>query len=592
MKENLKADRSDPLLLTKPVLRSTVEYLRPLIGLESWDHFSWRDPGIVLGQLRHVIKGNFGSALGRVRRLRQIGRFRRQHVRTLRKLRQRGESARSVLFVCYGNICRSPFAQHYARGTMPEWEVLSAGFHEKAGRSSPDHLMEAATKFGVELSGHRSQRLDATMVERADLIVLMDLQNFDSFEVSFPAAVSKVASLGLFSAEPQSEIADPYRFSSDETAQVLKQIVGRGGWPEGVRKKLTATSVVKATGGKGVQKGIDFGCRAHGGMGADPALDQPCAPNVHAAPVFPEPRSRCMSADGFARFVDRLGAECELVTVREMAVRLRTGGSSKRVLAAITVDDGYADFHKVALPILKSRGMPATVYATAGFVSGQCWLWWDALRYLLEAQPVGPLRIELPETVFSLELGDSASRDAAWSDVADYLVTRNDERRLVLDQLEASARVRLTPQPTAEYAPMNWEQLRECEAAGVEIGGHTMTHAFLPALDQARLQHELLDAKRLLERQLTRPVTTFAYPNGMPYDWTPTVEQGVIDAGFEMAVLAHPRPYNPEERYRVGRWSADPESQEFGHILSGASVLKLSYWGTGSDKVAQKRERR
>jgi peptidoglycan/xylan/chitin deacetylase (PgdA/CDA1 family) len=216
-------------------------------------------------------------------------------------------------------------------------------------------------------------------------------------------------------------------------------------------------------------------------------------------------------------------------------------------------------------------------------VDGQCWLWWDALRYLLNAQPDGPLYLELPDQTFNFDLGDQVSRDAAWSNIADHLVTRNDARSLALAQLEMAAGIALPASPSAEYAPMSWKQLRQCSAAGIEVGGHTMTHAFLPALNRQELRHELYDAKVLLERQLIQPVTTLAYPNGMPYDWTPEVEQAARDIGFKLAVLAHPRRFDPEDRYRLGRWPTDPHDPRFDHILNGASVLKLSLLGASTD---------
>jgi len=53
-KANLKADRSNPLLLTKPIIASAFEWLRPLAGKESWDFFCWSDLGVILGELKTV----------------------------------------------------------------------------------------------------------------------------------------------------------------------------------------------------------------------------------------------------------------------------------------------------------------------------------------------------------------------------------------------------------------------------------------------------------------------------------------------------------------------------------------------------------
>lgn len=287
-----------------------------------------------------------------------------------------------------------------------------------------------------------------------------------------------------------------------------------------------------------------------------------------------EPKDRFIAANDLVRFIHCVGRECEFVTVREIVAQLDRDEMPRRPLAAITVDDGYEDFYSVALPILIEQGIPATVYATAGFVDGRCWLWWDALRYLIDRQPNGKLYLQVAGQIISAELDGPGSRQAAWSMIADLLMTKNEERSRVIARLETSAQAALPAQPTAEYAPMSWPQLAAAEDAGIEIGGHTMTHAFLPALDHSALRYELVDARQLMERHLRDSVTTFAYPNGMHYDVTPSVTQAVRAAGFVAAVLAYPRRFRRRERYQVGRWSACVDGSSLGHILSGASIIK------------------
>lgn len=287
-----------------------------------------------------------------------------------------------------------------------------------------------------------------------------------------------------------------------------------------------------------------------------------------------EPKDRFTAAEDLVRFIHRVGRECEFVTVREIVARLDRDETPHRPLAAITVDDGYEDFYSVALPVLIEQGIPATLYATAGFVDGRCWLWWDALRYLIDRQPNGKLYLEVAGQIVSAELDGPASRQAVWSTIADLLVTKNEERGRVIARLETSMQAELPAQLPAEYAPMSWSQLAAAEDAGIEIGGHTMTHAFLPALDDSALRYELVDAKRLMERHLRDPVTTFAYPNGMHYDVNPSVAQAVEAAGFAAAVLAYPRRFRRRERYQLGRWSACCDDPCLGSILSGASIIK------------------
>jgi|SRR5450432_262344 peptidoglycan/xylan/chitin deacetylase (PgdA/CDA1 family) len=58
------------------------------------------------------------------------------------------------------------------------------------------------------------------------------------------------------------------------------------------------------------------------------------------------------------------------------------------------------------------------------------------------------------------------------------------------------------------------QQVRELDALGFEIGCHSMTHAYLPDLDDARLREEIAGAKEKLEQILGRPVEHFSCPGG------------------------------------------------------------------------------
>ena len=82
-----------------------------------------------------------------------------------------------VLFVCLGNTCRSPFAEGLARRLAGERgieaEFASAGEIALSGRGSPPDAVDAALAYGVDLSGHRSQRLTPELAARFDHVVLL-----------------------------------------------------------------------------------------------------------------------------------------------------------------------------------------------------------------------------------------------------------------------------------------------------------------------------------------------------------------------------------------------------------------------------------
>lgn len=105
-----------------------------------------------------------------------------------------------VVFLCHGNICRSPYAEAAFRAALPaelreEIRVCSAGFH-KSGRPSPEEARLEAASRGLDLSEHRSRLLDRETVEVADLLVVMDARQARRLEVGFLAALREAARTG------------------------------------------------------------------------------------------------------------------------------------------------------------------------------------------------------------------------------------------------------------------------------------------------------------------------------------------------------------------------------------------------------------
>lgn len=79
---------------------------------------------------------------------------------------------------------------------------------------------------------------------------------------------------------------------------------------------------------------------------------------------------------------------------------------------------------------------------------------------------------------------------------------------------------------------MDWFQIREWLAAGMEIGSHSMTHPNLKKLKTAEAREEITASKKLLEDKLGMPIHHFCYPHG---GWNPIVRDLVIDAGYKSA---------------------------------------------------------
>lgn len=105
-----------------------------------------------------------------------------------------------VLFVCHGNICRSPYAEHALRRDLAaageeRWSVESAGF-VKPDRPSPAEAREVAARRGVDLETHRSRTMTTELVSEFDLIYVMSSAQARSMRELFGVRPESVWVLG------------------------------------------------------------------------------------------------------------------------------------------------------------------------------------------------------------------------------------------------------------------------------------------------------------------------------------------------------------------------------------------------------------
>jgi protein-tyrosine-phosphatase len=115
---------------------------------------------------------------------------------------------RKLLFVCYGNICRSPFAEKLGQLKL-DIIVNSAGTHPQQGRHCPSEATSAALYQDVDLSTHRSKVLNKSMIEDADVILVFDLRNERAVLAQFPFSRSKVHLIGCID-DCGAEVEDPF----------------------------------------------------------------------------------------------------------------------------------------------------------------------------------------------------------------------------------------------------------------------------------------------------------------------------------------------------------------------------------------------
>ena len=139
----------------------------------------------------------------------------------------------SVLFVCMGNICRSPTAEGVFRHVVLQRnlqdtiEIDSAGTHAYHIGEMPDSRSQSTAKTrGIDLSGQRARKALAEDFERFDYVIAMDRSNFENLKNL--RSESSHAKLHLFmefaSGWDNEEVPDPYYGGDNGFDQVFDMV--------------------------------------------------------------------------------------------------------------------------------------------------------------------------------------------------------------------------------------------------------------------------------------------------------------------------------------------------------------------------------
>src|SRR5437870_6657289 len=126
--------------------------------------------GFVGRRKQHREHGVLPRALSALRHFPDRLLHRRRHIAVRDRISTMGRP-RTLLILCHGNLCRSPYLQAVIKRALPEMRVESAGFMALGG-PAPAFAVTVSARRGIDLSGFRSRPLVQAMVRGADLIVV------------------------------------------------------------------------------------------------------------------------------------------------------------------------------------------------------------------------------------------------------------------------------------------------------------------------------------------------------------------------------------------------------------------------------------
>jgi len=231
----------------------------------------------------------------------------------------------------------------------------------------------------------------------------------------------------------------------------------------------------------------------------------------------------------------------------------------------LTFDDGYRDNLERLLPILRQHGACATVYVQTGPMAGRL-NWLHHYFWVLHAAGPHELGRKLAAQLDRQELVASLTSLPADPVAAEYQL-----KRLLKYEIAAADRDRLLEHAfrsiggdaaaLARSVYLGPEDCRALDAAGVELGAHTVNHLVLSSLDPEQQRREIEGSLQDLRAWLGHDVPSFAYPYGRSWDYNPETLAILRDLGFTSAITAMPGFNDPRTpRLELKRFAVNEDS--------------------------------
>ena len=259
-------------------------------------------------------------------------------------------------------------------------------------------------------------------------------------------------------------------------------------------------------------------------------LDGTCAAILTYHRVLPHDRARAeavepgmyVAPETLRRHLAWLGDAYCVLPLREIVERLANAKPLPRFACAISFDDGWRDNRDHALPELTRRQLPATVFVVSERIGTAGAFWPDEVCRRLRALPPAE-RQSFANSLDARRGGDPLDASLTALKVFDEAA-----RERALERLRALG----DAAPVAKRELLDWDEVAELAAAGLDIEAHGATHRILPGLPRDVVRDELGRAReRLRERGYGRG-DLLAYPSGA---WDGEVAQQAREVGYRAA---------------------------------------------------------
>ncbi len=254
--------------------------------------------------------------------------------------------------------------------------------------------------------------------------------------------------------------------------------------------------------------------------------------------IFDRAIFSCSTA-AFEQHLQEIKANFIVINTFQLTELLAQGEKLNERYALITFDDGYIDNYTYALPLLKKYQLTAVFYLVTDFINSKTIPWWDEIAYLL--RQAGGKYYQFCQTNNIYFLDPKNIDQVIQKIMTDIKRSSHYKIEQVVDDLrqkfpQASAKL----QQEKQALFMNWQQAKELQLNGMEIGSHTISHQILSQLTAQEQAVEIIKSKQLLEEKLDCSLNSIAYPVGRYYCYNQTSLHYAKKAGYKIGFNNEP----------------------------------------------------
>ncbi|MEA2031891.1 MAG: polysaccharide deacetylase family protein [candidate division Zixibacteria bacterium] len=252
----------------------------------------------------------------------------------------------------------------------------------------------------------------------------------------------------------------------------------------------------------------------------------------------------CVVKSTFKKQMAFIAQNYNPVSLSDISIALKEDQPLPDRAIAVTFDDGWIDNYTNAFPILKRYDIPATIFLpTKLIISNQLPIFIQVSLLLVE-DDIWPDKAiaAFKKVVLENNLDrnnpnlEEHKLDATASDAYSFMVTLMNlnisQIEMVADEIKKTGGIDNDEWNRQRWF-MNWDEIREMTQHQIDFGSHGQSHDLMINISLEQVKQELVESKKTIEFELSKPATLFSYPNG---DYNAKIKELVQKTGYDCAV--------------------------------------------------------